>query len=144
MKTWAIAVAAASGAVLAGALLYSSGVFITERATAAPEQIEQPEQIDRQGQIREIGPNEGRVPAYGPAYANAGCPCCNKRSGQSSSPAQEAQRLASVYYTQVYGDRDFTVEVEDFGCHQEATILKNGKFVKLLSISNGDVREVEY
>ena len=65
-----------------------------------------------------------------------GCGC------GSGGSAEENELLARNYYIDQTGDSDIEVTVEDFGCHQEATILKNGQEVMKLSISGGEVSEV--
>lgn len=68
-----------------------------------------------------------------------GCSCCS--SGAQNSGLDAIKRQAANYYMNVYRDRDFSVTVKDFGCHQEAYIIKNGTVVKTLSISGGRVSE---
>ena len=96
------------------------------------------------------------VAASAPAGQYGGCPGsvgrggCGNCGGQGITPQQGAQgsglqaieELASRYYSDTYGDNDFTVKVQDYGCHQEAYILKGGQPVKKLSISGGNVYEV--
>lgn len=76
-----------------------------------------------------------------------GCGGCGRATGPGQQGTQgsglkAAEDLAAKYYSQTYGDKDFTVKVQDFGCHQEAYILKNGQPVKRLSISGGNVYEI--
>jgi hypothetical protein len=71
--------------------------------------------------------------------------CC-RTPGQSQGQGERsnvdiARELAISYYSSTYGDTAFEVDVRDFGCHQEAYIIKDGKQVKLLSISGGNVYE---
>lgn len=78
-----------------------------------------------------------------------GCGGCG-RQGAAPGPGGETQgnnlkaieELAAKYYIDTYGDKDFEVKVQDYGCHQEAYILKGGKAIKKLSISGGSVYEV--
>ncbi len=90
------------------------------------------------------GPGEG----YGGGYGSGGCPasggpggCCARGPG-AATDIKAIERLASRYYAETYGDKEFTVEVRDYGCHQEAYIIKNGAAVKRLSISGGNVYEI--
>lgn len=76
---------------------------------------------------------------------SGGCGGCGKQAtaeGGQGSGLKAAEDLAARYYSETYGDKDFTVNVQDFGCHQEAYILKDGQPVKKLSISGGNVYEV--
>jgi hypothetical protein len=69
-----------------------------------------------------------------------GCSCCG--SGAQDTSIEGIQKQAANYYMNMYRDRDFSVTVKDFGCHQEAYIIKNGNTVKTLSISGGKVYEI--
>jgi len=53
---------------------------------------------------------------------------------------QSRERIAEYYAEKLGGP--VTVEIKDFGCHQEAEVLKDGKLVKRLSISGGAVNEI--
>lgn len=87
---------------------------------------------------------------YGGCPGSAGRGGCGGCGGRGIAPGQGAQGsglkaiedLAARYYSETYGDNDFTVKVQDFGCHQEAYILKGGQPVKKLSISGGNVYEI--
>lgn len=69
--------------------------------------------------------------------AEAGCACCGTSEG-SAAP----EEAASAYYYDLTGDDDFQVEIEDFGCHYEAKILKDGIIVMELRIEGGQVTEI--
>lgn len=56
------------------------------------------------------------------------------------SADQWRERVAAYYAKQLGGP--VTVEIEDYGCHQEAEVLKDGKPVKRLAISGGTVTEI--
>jgi len=75
-----------------------------------------------------------------------GCGGCGRpqgaEQGAQGSGIKAVEELAARYYSETYGDRDFTVKVQDFGCHQEAYIIKDGQPVKRLSISGGNVYEI--
>jgi hypothetical protein len=86
----------------------------------------------------------------GPGESYGGCPasggpggCCGRGRGGpgAATDIKAIESLASRYYAETYGDKEFTVEVRDYGCHQEAYIIKNGNAVKRLSISEGNVYE---
>lgn len=52
------------------------------------------------------------------------------------------EKAVSEYYQNKYDGKDFNVEIKDFGCHQEAYIIKDGQPVKRFSISGGAIYEV--
>jgi len=77
----------------------------------------------------------------------SGGDCCGgagEASGSASSGTQSAQadfkqleEAAIDWYAKNFGDKDVTAEVQDFGCHQQITIKKDGKAVKELSYQGG-------
>lgn len=79
----------------------------------------------------------------GSSAASGGC--CG--SGAPVSADAAAKRLKSIeeYIQQAYakqlGDPGITVEVKDFGCHQEASVLQKGKVIKRLSINGNRITE---
>jgi hypothetical protein len=66
-----------------------------------------------------------------------GCACCGT-GGDGTDPSQ----LAADYYYAQTGDSDIEVVVEDFGCHQEADILKDGNVVMRVHINGDQVTEI--
>jgi hypothetical protein len=66
--------------------------------------------------------------------------CC----GSSSNSADETEQLAADYYMSKTGANanDFSIKINDYGCHQEAEIIQDGKIVMELSISGGTVSEI--
>ena len=90
------------------------------------------------GGCRGAGPGSGGCGGCGRATG----PGQQGAQGDRSSGLKASEDLAYKYYSETYGEKDFTVEVQDFGCHQEAYIIKDGQPVKKLSISGGNVYEV--
>jgi hypothetical protein len=81
---------------------------------------------------------------YGGCSGGSAGGCCS-RPGSGGGPAatlDATKKLAKDYYVKKYKDGNVSVEVKDFGCHQEAYILKGGRSVKRLSISGGNVYEI--
>jgi hypothetical protein len=79
---------------------------------------------------------------YGGCSASGGSCCGGPGRGGARTDLKAIEKAAMGYYADKYGDRDVTVQVKDFGCHQEAYILKNGAMVKRLSVSNGSIYEI--
>jgi hypothetical protein len=79
---------------------------------------------------------------YGPGGCNGGCGLQAGPGNVQGTDLAAVKRLAADYYTSTYNDSVFDVQVKDFGCHQEAYIIKDGEPVKRLSISGGNVYEV--
>lgn len=101
--------------------------------------------------------------AYDAAAAGSGCGgaggcsvsgasgCGSGASGGCGAPADPAvarQRVESIqsylyaYFSKAFNDPAISVEVDDFGCHQEASVLKDGKIIKRLSISGNTISEI--
>jgi hypothetical protein len=78
------------------------------------------------------------------ACGSAGSSGC----GAPVDPEVAKQRVKSIqgylfaYFSETLNDQSITVEVEDFGCHQEASILQDGKVIKRLSISGNSISEI--
>ena len=73
---------------------------------------------------------------------------CGGGCGNPADPAVAKERLESLkgylfsYYSKKLGETELDIEVEDFGCHQEATVGKNGTIVERLSISGNSIRRI--
>jgi hypothetical protein len=74
--------------------------------------------------------------------ASAGSGCC--RSGGASTQAQTERLRAYIhdYYANELNDSSITVDVQDLGCHQEATVTRAGKVIKRLSINGGRITDI--
>ena len=64
--------------------------------------------------------------------------CCAVGGADSSVDVESA---ALAYYANTYGDSDVTVKVNDYGCHQEIEVIKDGNIVMTLGY-NGEFYEV--
>ncbi len=65
--------------------------------------------------------------------------CCG---GGGDAVSFEEMRLAGLqYYVEKYGDSDVEATVEDFGCHQEIYIYKDGAQVARIGYAYGEVYE---
>lgn len=79
----------------------------------------------------------------------SGCDASSGGCGGPVDPAQSARRIDSIkgyltdYYTNGRGLSEVSVKVEDFGCHQEATVLAGGRVVEKLSISGNSITRIE-
>ncbi len=71
----------------------------------------------------------------------SGSVCCG--TGESSDTDFEGLRQAGLdFYTQNYGDGPVEAVVEDYGCHQEIHIYREGQLVNRLISLNGEIREL--
>ncbi len=98
-------------------------------------------------------PSYARYASYAPGARPGGCSSsgCGVSAGQGSSccsgggtslSLDQVKAGALKYYAAKYGDSDVTVEVKDYGCHQEAEIIKAGTVLKRLSINGNNISEI--
>lgn len=105
------------------------------------QEVQQPASADQQQPGPGYGPGSGYCRSRGGGCCGRGA---GAQQGADSDPAliEGIKKAASDYYSGKYNDKDFSVEVRDFGCHQEAYIIKSGEQIKRLSISNGNINEI--
>lgn len=79
----------------------------------------------------------------GGSSGGSGGGCCGG-SAAASNPAdlKKIEAAALDFYTAKYGDKDVTVKSENFGCHIQCNIYKDGKLVKELSYRNNQFSEI--
>ena len=65
---------------------------------------------------------------------------CGSGTGKVDMEALKAGVVQT--YAQATGESGFEVRIQDFGCHQEASILRDGQEVKRFSISGGRLYEI--
>jgi hypothetical protein len=73
------------------------------------------------------------------AFGGGGC--CGAGGGAAVS-TEEMRLIGLQYYAETYGDSDVEAKVEDFGCHQEIYIFKDGVRVARIGYANGEVYEL--
>jgi hypothetical protein len=97
--------------------------------------------------------SNARYASYAPGARSGGCSSsgCGVSAGRGSSCCSGSGTSLSLdqvkagvlkYYAAKYGDSDVTVEVKDYGCHQEAEIIKAGAVLKRLSINGNNIAEI--
>lgn len=75
--------------------------------------------------------------------ASGGC------SGETLNPTEAKARTDQIttyltdYYTTKRGYNSVQVRIEDFGCHQEATVTQAGQLIEKLSISGNRITRIE-
>lgn len=101
----------------------------------------------------------GQPANYGQAGGGSGdCggSCCDTGTGNqvagdkatddtgqiNTSDPKQIEKAAIDWYAQKTGDRDVTAEVQDFGCHQQITIKKDGKAVSEISLRDGQFQSL--
>lgn len=122
--------------LLAGALGLRAGLFESSPASASF------------GQEADAAYAGGCGPGGCPSGAGAstgGCGGPGGGCGSGSGPVdiKALERSVAEAYARATGEEGFQVSVKDFGCHQEAEIIKDGKTVKRLAISGGRLYEAD-
>ncbi|HSW36391.1 MAG TPA: hypothetical protein VLH18_07290 [Candidatus Limnocylindrales bacterium] len=64
-------------------------------------------------------------------------------AGENENPNEVLRQFGLAYYAERYNDTDVEATVQDFGCHQEIRITKDGQLVLLLSHVSGQIYEIE-
>jgi len=83
-----------------------------------------------------------RTPAFsvsnetgGKLFSPPACPGCI--GNQAGSALDQLRQQALVYYNNQFADQATDAIVEDYGCHQEILIFKDGKPLRRLAYNNG-------
>ena len=82
--------------------------------------------------------------AGGCGGGNGGCNGGGSGSDIQANPEtiNAIKQAVSDYYTQRFRDTDYSVEIQDFGCHQEAYVIKDGNKIMTFSVSGNSITEV--
>lgn len=73
----------------------------------------------------------------GGSSSKGGC-CGGGSSGGKKLSLEEGKKLALNYYFKKFKDKNVTAKVEDYGCHVQVNIYKDGKLVKALAVRGAD------
>lgn len=134
MKKWFVLI------ILAGVIVLATTVLaVRETITEVPAKEAAGAPAGDAASYRGCG---GRSSGCG---SSGGISCCggSQAGGKEAAARMESLRV-SIYniYAGKLNDPDITVTVKDFGCHQEAYVMKGDKVLKKLSISGGRVDEI--
>lgn len=132
------------------------GVLLVIVVAASAFAVQQFVRIDQVSAVEEIQAQPRNASSSG--CGSSGAPCGSGEfsscasgggcGGQALSPEQSSVRNDQIksyiysYYSQKLGDQDIVVQVQDYGCHQEATVAKGDKVIKRLSISGNNISEI--
>jgi hypothetical protein len=88
--------------------------------------------------------------AGGCGSSSAGCGGAAGGCGVTDTdPTASKERLDGIklylakYYAEKLGMSDVSIEIESFGCHEEATVKQGGQVVDRLSISGNQITKIE-
>lgn len=128
--------------IVVAASAFAVQQFVRTDAVAAVEEIQaQPQNASSSG-CGSSGSPCGSGGSSSCAGGSGGC------GGQAISPEVNSVRNDQIksyiynYYSQKLGDQEITVKVQDYGCHQEATVAKGDKIIKRLSVSGNNISEL--
>jgi hypothetical protein len=68
--------------------------------------------------------------------------CCSSGGGAAAVSTDELRQIGLEYYVATYGDTEVEAVVQDFGCHQEIHIYKEGQLIQRIGYGNGQVYEI--
>ena len=97
----------------------------------------------------QTAPGRGGCGSKGGGCGSGGCAVSGGKGGCRGGALGAGQgvdlepirQAAADYYINKYGDTAITAEAKDFGCHQEAYILKDGFTIMKLSVNGNRVYE---
>lgn len=96
------------------------------------------------------GSTEFQAAGCSGCVTTSGCGSVSGACGRTSSSREDVQsRLRKIeayfvdYYTDKQGLEDITVEVKNFGCHEEATIRQAGQVIARFSITGESISPLE-
>ncbi|MDT8396601.1 MAG: hypothetical protein RRA32_09205 [bacterium] len=107
--------------------------------------------VARAGVAREVAP-KAAGPSSGCGTDGSGCGSsagCGGCGGLDANPREGKARLEKIegylvkYYTEKLGISDITIEIESFGCHEEATVKAEGKVIEKLTINGNSITKIE-
>ena len=133
------------------------GIVLVIVVAASAFAVQQFVRTDVVAAVEEIQPQPGDTSSSG--CGSSGSPCGSGGSsscaggsggcgGQALSPEEASVRTDQIksyiynFYSQKLGDQDIIVQVQDYGCHQEATVAKGDQIIKRLSISGNNISEI--
>ncbi len=135
----------------------SGGIVLVIIVAVSAFAVQQFARIDQAAVVEEVQPlpktasysgcgsgdcGEGGESFSSCASASGGC------GGPALSPEETKVRNEQItdyiynYYSKKLGDQDITVQVQDYGCHQEATVAKGDQIIKRLSINGNNISEL--
>jgi hypothetical protein len=133
------------------------GIALVIVVAASAFAVQQFVRVDQVAQVEEVQPLPKTASYSG--CGSGGCTAgdgnfssCIGASGGCGGPAlspeqtkvrnEQIENYIFSYYSEKLGDKDIIVQVQDYGCHQEATVAKGDQVIKRLSISGNNISEL--
>lgn len=74
---------------------------------------------------------------------SGGCGTAGLNPTEAKARTEQIVAYLTDYYTTEMGYKTVKITIEDFGCHQEATVTQDGQLVDRLSISGTRITKIE-
>ena len=117
--------------------IFAVAIVDANNYSNAEQSISESNPVDYQTQAP-CGQSSGGCPVSSSSNDAGGC--CS--TGDAGSTLDDVESAALAYYVNTYGDSDVSVKVNDYGCHQEIEVTKDGNVIMTLGYSNGEIYEV--
>jgi hypothetical protein len=85
----------------------------------------------------------GCASSAGCGDTSGGCGTAGLNPAEAKARTEQIVTYLTDYYTAEMGYKSVQVTIEDFGCHQEATVTQDGQLVDRLSISGNRITKIE-
>ncbi|MDF1533973.1 MAG: hypothetical protein P1P69_05660 [Methanosarcinaceae archaeon] len=122
-------------------IIFAIAIVDANNYSNTEQSIPQPTTVDYQTQAP-CGQSSGGCqvsPDSNSNSNNVGGSCCS--TGSADLSVDDVESAALAYYVNTYGDSDVTIKVNDYGCHQEIEVIKDGNVIMTLGY-NGEVYEL--
>lgn len=140
MKKWSLflgTVAVIAIAGLAFAFRFNTG----DRSLPVSPQTETVA-VNNQGELNSKAAANPGCGSSGCGSSAAGSSCCGSGAAPSQAQIERIQTYLYDFYAKELGDSSINVDVQNLGCHQEATVTQAGKVIKRLSINGREITEI--
>ncbi len=143
-------------ATILSAMLVLSGTAIAFKVVQAENQpaYASSARSAQDGQYQDSGQQQRRGGCGCSSGAGQGSGCGGGGAGgcRGGGPGADTQadpqtinaikQAVSDYYLERFRDTDFEVEIKDFGCHQEAYVVKGDNKIMSFSVSGNSITEI--
>jgi hypothetical protein len=116
-----------------------SDAALSSQAVLVPEDVEGGVKVAvDSGDYRRCGSQASRC---GSSSSSGGCCGSSGTGATAGADVEQLRKRLQAHYSKSL-DGEITVDVKQFGCHQEAEIRQDNRVIKRLSISGGQITEI--
>jgi hypothetical protein len=130
MKKWSIM----TGALVIIALAGSAFALRNNVENNKPVEIAQTETLELN--------STDTTTAQTSSSSGCGGSCCSPGASQDAGLTERIRAYLYDYYSNELGDTSIKVDVQNLGCHHEASVTLEGKIIKRLSINGGSITDI--